>query len=76
MKVVSPAMPHRLGAVVTTDWCIMYSRLLATTLADQTTKIWRTADLTLHAELKENTQRWVWDCAFSGDSQYIITGNG
>ena len=25
-------------------------------------------------ELKENAQRWVWDCAFSGDSQYIITG--
>jgi hypothetical protein len=25
-------------------------------------------------ELKETAQRWVWDCAFSGDSQYIITG--
>ena len=25
-------------------------------------------------ELKETNQRWVWDCAFSGDSQYIITG--
>lgn len=25
-------------------------------------------------ELKEQSQRWVWDCAFSSDSQYIITG--
>jgi hypothetical protein len=33
-----------------------------------------TADLTLMTELKETAQRWVWDCAFSGDSQYIITG--
>lgn len=51
------------------------STLLATTLADQTTKIWKTADLSLHTELKENSQRWVWDCAFSGDSQYIITAS-
>ncbi|KAK3582693.1 hypothetical protein CHS0354_013043 [Potamilus streckersoni] len=51
------------------------STLLATCLADQTAKIWRTTDWTLHTELKENTQRWVWDCAFSGDSQYIITAS-
>ncbi|WAQ97443.1 LST8-like protein [Mya arenaria] len=50
------------------------STLLATTLADNCTKIWKTADLTLHTELKDSSQRWVWDCAFSGDSQYIITG--
>ncbi|XP_053381753.1 target of rapamycin complex subunit lst8-like [Mercenaria mercenaria] len=51
------------------------STLLATTLADNSAKIWKTADLTLHTELKENSQRWVWDCAFSGDSQYIITAS-
>lgn len=50
-------------------------RLLATTLADNTAKIWKTADLSLMTELKDPAQRWVWDCAFSGDSQYIITGN-
>ncbi|KAH3873331.1 target of rapamycin complex subunit lst8-like isoform X2 [Dreissena polymorpha] len=51
------------------------STLLATTLADNSTKIWKTADWTLHSELKDTAQRWVWDCAFSGDSQYIITAS-
>ena len=50
------------------------SRLLATTSADGTCRIWRTADLSLCTVLKDKAQRWVWDCAFSGDSQYIITG--
>ena len=49
-------------------------RLLATTSADCTVQIWRTADFSRMTELKENSQRWVWDCAFSSDSQYIITG--
>ncbi|OWF51796.1 Target of rapamycin complex subunit lst8 [Mizuhopecten yessoensis] len=40
------------------------STLLATTSADHTAKIWRTADRTLMTELRDNTQRWVWDCAF------------
>ncbi|XP_025105800.1 target of rapamycin complex subunit lst8-like isoform X2 [Pomacea canaliculata] len=51
------------------------STLLATTSADQTCCIWRTADLTLLTKLREPNQRWVWDCAFSGDSQYIITAS-
>ncbi|KAL4230535.1 Target of rapamycin complex subunit lst8 [Mactra antiquata] len=51
------------------------STLLATTLADNSAKIWKTADLSLHTELKDSSQRWVWDCAFSGDSQYIITAS-
>lgn len=50
------------------------SRLLATTSADCTAVIWKTADFSKLTELKDNSQRWVWDCAFSGDSQYIITG--
>ena len=50
------------------------STLLATTSADGTVRIWKTVDFTMLTELKETSQRWVWDCAFSGDSQYIITG--
>lgn len=49
-------------------------RLLATTSADGTAKIWKTADWTVVSTLQEKAQRWVWDCAFSEDSQYIITG--
>ena len=48
--------------------------LLATTSADQTVKIWQTADFSLKTTLKDATQRWVWDCAFSEDSQYLVTG--
>ncbi|XP_076458828.1 target of rapamycin complex subunit lst8-like [Babylonia areolata] len=51
------------------------STLLATTSADMTCCLWRTADLTLMTKLKTDNQRWVWDCAFSGDSQYIITAS-
>jgi len=49
--------------------------LLATTSADGTVKIWKTADRSLMTELKNKAQRWVWDCAFSGESQYIITAS-
>lgn len=73
------------------------STLLATSSADRTAKIWRTADLLPLAkvnsdgklkevwqtsetispliELKDNNQRWVWDLAFSADSQYLITAS-
>ena len=53
-----------------------YSRLLATASADHTIKIWtvdkdhkftRSKTLTGH-------QRWVWDCVFSADSAYLVTG--
>jgi len=76
------------------------STLLATTSADQTVKLWRTADLlplvkqeeeiletnsisnswpiaeniSPMIELKDVNQRWIWDLAFSADSQYVITG--
>ena len=52
---------------------LMYS-FLATTSADTTVNIWQTADFSLKKTLKEANQRWVWDCAFSEDSQYLITG--
>jgi len=49
-------------------------RYLATTSADQTVKLWRTSDFSLHSTLQSENQRWVWDIAFSADSQYAITG--
>ena len=50
-------------------------RLLATTSADQTASIWRTTDFSLCQKLKySGGQRWVWDCAFTNDSKYLITG--
>ena len=48
--------------------------LLATTSADGTCKIWSTADFNLRNTLKKSSEKWVWDCAFSSDSQYIFTG--
>jgi G protein beta subunit-like protein len=49
--------------------------LLVTTSADQTARIWKTSDFTLLQELRHEAQRWVWDVAFSADSQYLLTGN-
>jgi G protein beta subunit-like protein len=74
------------------------STLLVTSSADQTAKVWRTADLlplvdeTVQTSnsiwpvsdnlsplmvLKDVNQikSWVWDVAFSLDSQYVITGS-
>jgi len=48
-------------------------RLLATTSADHTVKIWNTQKFTLEKTLTGH-QRWVWDCAFSADSAYLVTG--
>lgn len=57
------------------------ARLLATCSADQTCKIWRTSNFSLMTELSikssnpgESSRGWMWGCAFSGDSQYIVTG--
>lgn len=50
------------------------STLLVTTSADQTARVWKTADFSLYQELKLDGQRWVWAAAFSVDSQYILTG--
>ena len=57
---------------------------LATCSADHTAKIWEVRDLEpapadsepkpfpLEATLTGH-QRWVWDCAFSADSAYLVT---
>lgn len=48
--------------------------LLATASADKSVKIWNTADFSLRTTLSTENQQWVWDCAFSADSQYLVTG--
>ena len=51
------------------------AKYLATCSADPTVKIWSTDNnaFTLKNKL-EGHQQWVWDCAFSADSAYLITG--
>lgn len=54
--------------------CICVSTLV-TTSVDQTARLWNVPDLSLKMELKcSNGMRWVWDAAFSDDSEYLITG--
>lgn len=50
------------------------STLLATSSADKTAKVWRTIDFGLNVECKHSNQKWVWDLAFTNDSQYLFTG--
>ena len=52
------------------------STLLATSSADGTAKIWRTIDMSLLAECKDNANYWVWDMAFTCDSSYLFTASG
>jgi len=47
---------------------------LVTTSADRTAFIWKTSDFSLKQELKDERQRWVWDTAFSNDSEHLLTG--
>jgi len=47
---------------------------LVTTSADQSAFIWKTSDFSLKQELKDEKQRWVWDTAFSNDSEHLLTG--
>ena len=50
------------------------SKLLCTTSADKTAKLWRTEDLAHQTTLAQH-MRWVWDCAFSADSAYVVTAS-
>eukprot|EP01132_Coremiostelium_polycephalum_P007456 gene7456-9162_t len=50
------------------------TKLLATTSADHTVKIWNTKKFNVVQTLTGH-QRWVWDCAFSNDSAYLVTGS-
>ena len=51
-------------------------RYLATTSADKTIKIWsinKAHQFTIMKELKGHS-KWVWDCVFSADSAYLVSG--
>jgi len=53
------------------------SRYLATCSADTTVKVW---SISSNYDFKQEKvlighQRWVWDCAFSADSAYLVTGH-
>ena len=50
------------------------NRFLCTTSSDMTAKLWDAdRDFDLAHTLTGHTA-WVWGCAFSGDSNYVITG--
>lgn len=59
----------------------LFFSLLVTTSADGTARIWKTTDFTLWRELRIETKMtnkkvpWVWDAAFSADSQYLFTAS-
>jgi G protein beta subunit-like protein len=48
------------------------AKLLATTSADRTVKLWNTKDFSLEKTLTGHS-RWTWDCVFSADSDYLVT---
>ncbi len=49
-------------------------RYLATAAADHTVKLCSTKKFSL-AKTLVGHQRWVWDCVFSADSAYLVTGS-
>lgn len=53
--------------------CSNLSRVLATASSDKTVKLWNLDTMTLEKTLHGH-QRWVWDCDFSADSSYLVTG--
>lgn len=55
-------------------YIIYLYRYLATSSADQTACIWKTDDLSLRQQLKDENQRWVWRTAFTNDSEHLLTG--
>ena len=53
----------------------MSFRLLATCSADHSVKIWDASNHKFNlVKTLTGHQRWVWDCAFSADSAYLVTG--
>jgi len=54
------------------------SKLLATTSADHTIKIWTVNKENGQVNLSKTLNghnRWVWDCVFSADSAYLVTAS-
>jgi len=50
------------------------AKLLATTSADHSVKLWSVKDFSLVKTLNGH-QKWVWDCVFSADSAYLVTAS-
>jgi G protein beta subunit-like protein len=50
------------------------AKLLATTSADKTIKIWNVKDYK-HIKTLTGHSRWVWDCVFSADSAYLVSAS-
>lgn len=50
------------------------SRFLVTCAGDSTAKLWKVPDFTLYRTFDIESESWVWDAAFSADSQRIFTG--
>jgi G protein beta subunit-like protein len=50
-------------------------KLLATTSADKTVKIWNVEKNFALEKTLSGHQAWVWDCSFSADSAYIVTAS-
>ena len=48
-------------------------KTLATASSDKTINIWNTSDWSLNKSLVAH-QRWVWDCVYSADSSYLVSG--
>ena len=52
----------------------LFNRYLCTTSSDKTAKLWSVdEEYKLDQTFTAHTA-WVWDCAFSGDSKYLVTG--
>lgn len=50
-------------------------KLIATTSADKSIKLWDFAEPGKLVKVLTKHQRWVWDCVFSADSQYLISAS-
>ncbi len=50
------------------------AKMIATTSADKTIKLWNTASWELERTLQQH-QRWVWDAVFSADSYYLVSAS-
>jgi G protein beta subunit-like protein len=73
---LSPDTKYVLSKVSLNSTNLISKRFLATCSADTTVKIW---SISQNYEFKQEKilaghQRWVWDCAFSADSAYLVTG--
>jgi target of rapamycin complex subunit LST8 len=76
VTIVTPTTKFKAHNKYLTRCCLSSDvKLLATASADTTVKIWSTDDDQFSLVMTlEGHQRWVWDCAFSADSAYVVSG--